>query len=118
MGQLKRKIREYLKMFKVKKKDQDSMKLIKWSVRYLLFCLILYLTMTFYEWGATGHANLSEFRSYIAVVGGLVVAIQGLSRWLNDSDRDGVPDPAQKESITARPPMPPAPLTSKKEETK
>lgn len=94
------------------------MKLIKWSVRYLLFCLILYLVMTFCEWMSTGHANLSEFRSYIAVVGGLVVAIQGLSRWLTDSDQDGVPDPAQKEPAATRPPMPPSPIMLKKEESK
>ncbi len=111
MGQLKRKIKNYIKMFQVKKKDQDSMKLIKWSVRYLLFCLVLYLLMTFYEWVATGHPSLSEFRSYIAVVGGLVVAIQGLSRWLKDTEGDGVPDPAQSDP-TPRPPV------FKKEESK
>ena len=111
MGQLKRKIIEYLKMFKFKKGDKDSMKLIKWSVRYLLFCLILYLVMTFYEWAATGHPNLAEFKSYIGIVGGLVVAIQGLSRWLKDTDGDGVPDPAQSDPM-------PRPPVFKKEESK
>nr|CAI9750346.1 hypothetical protein JOCKYQNQ_JOCKYQNQ_CDS_0005 [Autographiviridae sp.] len=96
MGTLKRKLKDYITMFKIKRRDKDSMKLIKWSLRYLLFCLLLYLAMTIYEWIVTGHANLSEFRQYVTAVGGLTIAIQTFSKWLVDEDKDGVPDEAKK----------------------
>lgn len=97
MGQLKKKIKDYISMFRFKRRDKDSMKLIKWNLRYLLFCLLLYLAMTIYEWVITGHANLSEFRQYVTAVGGLTLAIQTFSKWLVDEDKDGVPDEASKE---------------------
>lgn len=105
MGTLKRKLKDYITMFKIKRRDKDSMKLIKWSLRYLLFCLLLYLAMTIYEWVVTGHANLSEFRQYVTAVGGLTLAIQTFSKWLVDEDKDGVPDEANKEE--RRPPYGP-----------
>ena len=105
MGQLKKKLKDYITMFKIKRRDKDSMKLIKWSLRYLLFCLLLYLAMTIYEWVITGHANLSEFRQYVTAVGGLTLAIQTFSKWLVDEDKDGVPDEANKEE--RRPPYGP-----------
>lgn len=85
-------------MFKVTKKDQDSMRLIKWNVGFLVLCLSLYLIMTFYEWLLTGHPQLAEFRQFIVVVGGLTVSIQALSRWLVDTDKDGRPDEATKDN--------------------
>lgn len=106
MGTLKRKLKDYISMFKIKRRDKDSMKLIKWSLRYLLFCLLLYLVMTIYEWATTGHANLSEFRQYVTTVGGLTLAIQTFSKWLVDEDKDGVPDEAKK-SGERRPPYDP-----------
>lgn len=105
MGQLKKKIKDYISMFRFKRRDKDSMKLIKWNLRYLLFCLLLYLAMTIYEWVITGHANLSEFRQYVTTVGGLTLAIQTFSKWLVDEDKDGVPDEANKEE--RRPPYGP-----------
>lgn len=72
------------------------MKLIKWNVRFLLFCLMLYVAMTLYEWGRTGIANLQEFRQFIVVVGGLHIAVKTLSAWLVDIDKDGRPDEATK----------------------
>lgn len=96
MGTLKRKLKDYITMFKIKRRDKDSMKLIKWSLRYLLFCLLLYLAMIIYEWIVTGHPNLAEFRQYIVAVGGLTLAIQTLSRWMVDEDKDGIPDEIKK----------------------
>lgn len=98
MHYVKRKLKEIISTFKIKRSDKDSMRLIKWSLRYLLFCLMLYLAMTLYEWVVTGHANLSEFRQYITAVGGLTIAIQTFSRWLVDSDHDGTPDEAEKDN--------------------
>lgn len=98
MFYVKRKIKEIISTFKIKRRDKDSMRLIKWSLRYLLFCLLLYLAMTIYEWVSTGHANLSEFRQYITAVGGLTIAIQTFSKWLVDEDKDGIPDEAKKEN--------------------
>lgn len=107
MGRIKQKIKEYIKMFATKRRDKDSMKLIKWSLRYLLFCLLLYLAMTIYEWIVTGHANLSEFRQYVTAVGGLTIAIQTFSKWLVDEDKDGVPDEAKKDNERRFPPYDP-----------
>nr|DAT93201.1 MAG TPA: hypothetical protein [Caudoviricetes sp.] len=104
---VKRKIKEIINTFKIKRSDKDSMRLIKWSLRYLLFCLMLYLVMTIYEWGTTGHANLSEFRQYIIAVGGLTIAIQTFSKWLVDSDHDGIPDEAKKDNERRFPPYDP-----------
>ena len=78
MLKIKRKLKEIITMFRIKRRDKDSMKLIKWSLMYLLFCLLLYLVMTIYEWVVTGHANLAEFRQYVTAVGGLTIAIQTL----------------------------------------
>lgn len=97
-----RKLKSIISTFKIKKGDKDSMRLIKWSLRYLLFCLMLYLVMTLYEWVVTGHANLSEFRQYITAVGGLTIAIQTFSKWLVDSDHDGIPDEAKKDKDERR----------------
>lgn len=97
-----RKLKSIISTFKIKKGDKDSMRLIKWSLRYLLFCLMLYLAMTLYEWVVTGHANLSEFRQYITAVGGLTIAIQTFSKWLVDSDHDGIPDEAKKDKDERR----------------
>lgn len=107
MFYVKRKIKEIISTFKIKKSDKDSMRLIKWSLRYLLFCLVLYLVMTLYEWVSTGHANLSEFRQYITAVGGLTIAIQTFSKWLVDEDKDGIPDEAKKENERRFPPYDP-----------
>lgn len=107
MFYVKRKIKEIISTFKIKKSDKDSMRLIKWSLRYLLFCLMLYLGMTLYEWVVTGHANLSEFRQYITAVGGLTIAIQTFSKWLVDSDHDGTPDEAKKDNERRFPPYDP-----------
>ena len=104
---VKRKIKELISTFKIKKSDKASMRLIKWSLRYLLFCLVLYLVMTLYEWVVTGHANLSEFRQYITAVGGLTIAIQTFSRWLVDTDHDGIPDEAKKDNERRFPPYEP-----------
>lgn len=104
---VKRKIKEIISTFKIKKSDKDSMRLIKWSLRYLLFCLVLYLGMTLYEWVVTGHANLSEFRQYITAVGGLTIAIQTFSRWLVDTNHDGIPDEAKKDNERRFPPYDP-----------
>lgn len=104
---VKRKIKEIISTFKIKRRDKDSMRLIKWSLRYLLFCLLLYLAMTLYEWVSTGHANLSEFRQYITAVGGLTIAIQTFSKWLVDEDKDGIPDEAKKENERRFPPYDP-----------
>lgn len=104
---VKQKIKGIISTFKIKKGDKDSMRLIKWSLRYLLFCLVLYLMMTLYEWITTGHANLSEFRQYITAVGGLTIAIQAFSRWLVDSDHDGIPDEAKKDNERRFPPYDP-----------
>ena len=104
---VKRKIKEIISTFKIKRRDKDPMKLIKWSLRYLLFCLVLYLVMTLYEWVVTGHANLSEFRQYITAVGGLTIAIQTFSRWLVDTDHDGIPDEAKKDNERRFPPYDP-----------
>lgn len=104
---VKRKIKEIISTFKIKRSDKDSMKLIKWSLRYLLFCLMLYLVMTLYEWVITGHANLAEFRQYITAVGGLTIAIQTFSKWLVDSDHDGIPDEAKKDNERRFPPYDP-----------
>ena len=104
---VKRKIKEIISTFKIKKSDKDSMRLIKWSLRYLLFCLLLYLAMTIYEWVSTGHANLSGFRQYITAVGGLTIAIQTFSKWLVDEDKDGIPDEAKKENERRFPPYDP-----------
>lgn len=104
---IKRKLKEIISTFKIKKSDKDSMILIKWSLRYLLFCLVLYLVMTLYEWVVTGHANLSEFRQYITAVGGLTIAIQTFSRWLVDTDHDGIPDEAKKDNERRFPPYDP-----------
>lgn len=104
---VKRKIKEIISTFKIKRSDKDSMRLIKWSLRYLLFCLMLYLGMTLYEWFITGHANLSEFRQYITAVGGLTIAIQTFSKWLVDSDHDGIPDEAKKDNERRFPPYDP-----------
>lgn len=103
----KRKLKELVSTFRIKKSDKDSMRLIKWSLRYLLFCLVLYLGMTLYEWVVTGHANLSEFRQYITAVGGLTIAIQTFSKWLVDSDHDGIPDEAKKDNERRFPPYDP-----------
>lgn len=97
MGTLKRKLKEYISLFKIKRRDKDSMKIIKWSLMYLLFCMLLYLAMTLYEWVVTGHANLTEFRQYITAIGGLTIAIKFFSDYLVDKDGDGVPDQANKE---------------------
>lgn len=97
MGRIKQKIKEYIKMFAIKRRDKDSMKVIKWNLRYLFFCLLVYLVMTGYEWLVTGHPNLAEFRQYIVAVGGLTLAIQTLSRWMVDEDKDGIPDEITKE---------------------
>ena len=70
-------------------------------------CLVLYLVMTLYEWVVTGHANLSEFRQYITAVGGLTIAIQTFSRWLVDTDHDGIPDEAKKDNERRFPPYDP-----------
>lgn len=78
------------------------MKLIKWSLRYLLFCMLLYLLMTFYEWFVSGHANLAEFRLYITAIGGLTVTIKFFSSWLVDEDKDGIPDEAKDNSEERR----------------
>lgn len=102
-----RKLKRIVSTFKIKKGDKDSMKLIKWSLRYLLFCLVLYLVMTFYEWSKTGHADLSEFRQYITAVGGLTIAIQTFSKWLVDEDKDGIPDEAKKDNERRFPPYDP-----------
>lgn len=107
MLNVKRKIKEIISTFKIKRRDKDSLKLIKWSLRYLLFCLVLYLVMTLYEWVVTGHANLSEFRQYITAVGGLTIAIQTFSRWLVDTDHDGIPDEAKKDNERRFPPYDP-----------
>ena len=104
---VKRKIKEIISKFKIKRSDKDSMRLIKWSLRYLLFCLMLYLVMTIYEWGVTGHANLSEFRQYVTAVCGLTIAIQTFSKWLVDSDHDGIPDEAKKDNERRFPPYDP-----------
>lgn len=96
MGRIKQKIKEYIKMFAIKRRDKDSMKVIKWNLRYLFFCLLVYLVMTGYEWLVTGHPNLAEFRQYIVAVGGLTLAIQTLSRWTVDEDKDGIPDEIKK----------------------
>ena len=104
---VKRKIKEIISTFKIKKRDKDSMRLFKWSLRYLLFCLVLYLVMTLYEWVSTGHANLSEFRQYITAVGGLTIAIQTFSKWLVDEDKDGIPDEAKKDNERRFPPYDP-----------
>lgn len=96
MGRIKQKIKEYIKMFAIKRRDKDSMKVIKWNLRYLFFCLLVYLVMTGYEWLVTGHPNLAEFRQYIVAVGGLTVAIKFFSEYLVDIDKDGVPDEAKK----------------------
>ena len=96
MGRIKQKIKEYIKMFAIKRRDKDSMKVIKWNLRYLFFCLLVYLVMTGYEWLVTGHPNLAEFRQYIVAVGGLTLAIQTLSRWMVDEDKDGIPDEIKK----------------------
>lgn len=97
MSTLKNKLKLYLGMFKVTRRDKSSMKLIKWNVAFLLLCLTLYIVMTFYEWILTGHPQLAEFRQFIVVVGGLTVSIQALSRWLVDTDRDGQPDEVMKD---------------------
>ena len=107
MLNVKQKLKEIISTFKIKKSDKDSMRLIKWSLRYLLFCLVLYLVMTLYEWVVTGHANLSEFRQYITAVGGLTIAIQTFSRWLVDTDHDGIPDEAKKDNERRFPPYDP-----------
>lgn len=107
MDYVKRKIKGIISAFKIKRSDKDSMRLIKWSLRYLLFCLVLYLVMTLYEWFTTGHANLSEFRQYITAVGGLTIAIQTFSKWLVDSDHDGIPDEAKKDNERRFPPYDP-----------
>lgn len=96
MGRIKQKVKEYIKMFAIKRRDKDPMKVIKWNLRYLLFCLLVYLVMTGYEWLVTGHPNLAEFRQYIVAVGGLTLAIQTLSRWMVDEDKDGIPDEIKK----------------------
>lgn len=98
MDNIKRKVKELITMFRIKRRDKESMKLIKWSLTYLLFCLLLYLAMTIYEWVVTGHANLSEFRQYITAVGGLTIAIQTFSKWLVDENNDGIPDEAIKDN--------------------
>lgn len=96
MGRIKQKVKEYIKMFAIKRRDKDSMKVIKWNLRYLFFCLLVYLVMTGYEWLVTGHPNLAEFRQYIVAVGGLTLAIQTLSKWMVDEDKDGIPDEIKK----------------------
>lgn len=116
MGQIKSKIRLFLSTFKITKRDRDSMRLIKWNVRFLLFCLVVYLIMTFYEWYRLGHPDLTEFRQFVVVVGSLTTAFTLLSKWLVDDNKDGVPDAATEK----RPPnviFPPPPVV-KKEETK
>ena len=107
MRYVKQKLKEIISTFKIKRSDKDSMRLIKWSLRYLLFCLVLYLGMTLYEWVVTGHANLSEFRQYITAVGGLTIAIQTFSKWLVDSNHDGIPDEAKKDNERRFPPYDP-----------
>lgn len=92
MGQLKTKLIKYIAAFKPKKKDKDSLKLIKWNTNFLILCLLSYFSMTVFEWLTTGHPNLAEFRQFIVVVGGLTATFTMLSRWLNDSDNDGIPD--------------------------
>lgn len=104
MFKIKRKLKEIITMFRIKGRDKDSMRLIKWSLRYLLFCLLLYLVMTIYEWAVTGHANLSEFRQYVTAIGGLTIAIQTFSKWLVDEDKDGIPDEVHKENERRFPP--------------
>lgn len=92
MEQLSQHLRLFLSTFKVTKRDRNSMRLIKWSTRFLLFCLITYIVMTFYEWARIGHPDLSEFRQFVVVVGGLTGTFTILSRWLVDEDKDGIPD--------------------------
>lgn len=92
MGQLKTKLIKYIATFRPKKKDTDSMRLIKWNTNFLILCLSAYISMTVFEWLTTGHPNLTEFRQFIVVVGGLTATFTLLSRWLNDADNDGIPD--------------------------
>ena len=91
MGQIKSKLIKVLSTFKPKRRDKESMTLIKFNVNFLILCLFIYLTMTAYEWIMTGHPN-------IIVVIGMTATVTLLSRWLYDADKDGVPDEVKKEN--------------------
>lgn len=98
MGQLKSKLIKVLSTFKPKRRDKESMTLIKFNVNFLILCLFIYLTMTAYEWIMTGHPNIPEFRQFIIVVIGMTATVTLLSKWLYDADKDGVPDEVKKEN--------------------
>lgn len=98
MGQIKSKLIKVLSTFKPKRRDKESMTLIKFNVNFLILCLFIYLTMAAYEWIMTGHPNISEFRQFIIVVIGMTATVTLLSRWLYDADKDGVPDEVKKEN--------------------
>lgn len=95
MQSVKNKILNALPTIKIYRRDRNSMKLIKWNVRFLLFCLTVYMVMTFFEWWRLGYPNLQEFRQFIIACGGLTTAVTVLSSYLVDKDKDGRPDKAE-----------------------
>lgn len=77
-----------------------SLIFIKGQALLFLFCILLYLVMTVFDWVRLGYPDKQEFRNFLVVLGGFSTIITMYGKWLVDKDKDGIPDVAEKETNT------------------
>lgn len=97
MDKIKEKLVSVLQKLIPDSKDCLSLTFIKGQAILFIFCILLYLGMTIFDWVRLGYPDKQEFRSFLVVLGGFSTVITMYGKWLIDSDNDGVPDAAERE---------------------
>lgn len=104
MDKIKTTILSYLQYFIPSSKDCLSLTFIKGQAVLFIFCLLLYLIMTVFDWVRLGYPDKQEFRSFLVVLGSFSTIITMYGKWLVDKDNDGVPDMAEETINKEAPP--------------
>ena len=97
MTKVKSKLLSILQKFIPDTKDCLSLVFIKGQAILFVFCILLYLVMTVYDWVRLGYPDKQEFRNFLVVLGGFSTVVTIYGKWLVDKNNDGVPDAAEKE---------------------
>lgn len=97
MEKLKQTILNFISKFKITKKDCVSYAYLKGHAVLFLFCVLLYIVMTIFEWVRLGYPDTDGFRKFLVILGGFSAILSFYGKWLVDSDKDGIPDPVKEE---------------------
>lgn len=97
MEAIKQKLKDILKSFIPDKSDCLSLTFIKGQAFLFVFCILLYLGMTIFDWWRLGYPDKQEFRNFLVILGGFSTIITMYGKWLVDKDNDGIPDEAEND---------------------